>query len=66
MTSVQLWRTAAANSRDAVNLMTVEIKDNAHLVSTVEKSLKKLRAATAAMEALQRLAVGLPEPKRGE
>lgn len=64
MSDIQLWKSAQSNSRDAVNLMAGEIKTGAELQSTVEKTLGKLRAATAAMEALQRNSQGLPVPRR--
>lgn len=66
MTSIQLWQSAQSNARDAVNVMAGDIKDREALNETIDKALKKLRAATAAIEALQRNSVGLPMPRSGE
>jgi hypothetical protein len=66
MTSIQLWQSAQSNARDAVNVMAGDIKDREALNETIDKALKKLRAATAAIETLQRNSVGLPMPRSGE
>ncbi len=61
MTSIDLWNRASTDTRDAANLLQGEQSRE-----TVEKALRKLRSATAAMEALQRLSAGVPQPKQGE
>jgi hypothetical protein len=60
-----LWQSAAQNSRDAANLLIPDMKPE-QVLPRIEKALEKSRTATAALEALQRQLVGVPEPRRGE
>jgi len=66
MTPVDLWNTAADNAGAAQNLLRSHIKDGDELLSVIRVALDRLRAATAAMEALQRISAGVPQPKAGE
>lgn len=66
MSDLELWNRASVESRDAANLFITRIESGEELAATIEKALKKLRSATAAMEALQRRSVGCPTPKLGD
>lgn len=56
----ELWRKAAADSKDATNLFMSPVPDR-EKVFTI---LRKLRSSTAAMQALERLLISGP-PKVG-
>jgi len=65
MTALELWNAAGSASRDVADLLyTPTSPDKTRQV--IEQALSKSRAATSALEALQRLSVGMEPPKRGD
>jgi hypothetical protein len=65
MTPSQLWFNAARDARDVVTLLSPDTKQE-DVLNHVRAALNKSRSTTAALEALQRQLVGVPEPRRGE